>query len=471
MSDMLRIFNKYRVDLGIEDAETEVDLGWLVITPWDKFNSKSIMQQRDILARASVCIHHFPITVPPMTMREEDLQTIGNIHVKRDMQTIGPYLRQAASESKSHLGIHLKRSLLEFKVQNELGDEGEVLNTIDLPRNNAHPQPFIINQFATHEVALNHTEFAFSAIEHTDARQGLQWYLLGMKSVDSHGHVDFGGADTYVEPQSGLKAWVVMDRGYEPHAYVQLLRRWQEDEIKIGLNEDKDKGTEEERERRRQDKYPLKCAFLMLEPGTLLMMRGCTEHYVLTVETSIMTGGQFIPAARMKASVVGLIHTMLLDYVVTNITHLNFWALYARIFIFWFHNVKQDEGLNGVINIHIPDYRQPEGLSNIVALGNLMLFGTAILLPDEKAEVFVEIETAKDSGNQNANFVVTMGDAPDWAELLSEANRRAENMDGELDASFFGPLPSHQENETSETLRDVTSPRDAHLSPGDDPHL
>ncbi|KAF9045675.1 hypothetical protein BDZ89DRAFT_133442 [Hymenopellis radicata] len=246
--------------------------------------------------------------------------------------------------------------------------------------------------------------------------------------------------------------------------------------------------------------YLLKIHLLTLDR----MMRGCTEHYVLTVETSIVSGGQFIPPARMKASVVGLIHTMLLDYVVTNITHLSFWALYARISMYWSNNIQKCDGMNDVINLHVPDHREPEGLSNIVALGNLMLFGTAILLPNEKADVLVEIETAKDFylefveshstryavhsdqppepyfyrealhfirsllhfavivsrfrvdvrnrevdldkivGTLQSDWTsrITFGEAPDWDELLVEAQRRANNMEEERDAFFFAPLPS-----------------------------
>jgi len=79
------------------------------------------------------------------------------------------------------------------------------------------------------------------------------------------------------------------------------------------------------------------------------MMPG-TRHYVITLQHAITWGRHFIAAATVSRTVIGIVHTFILDLGLTNALHDNTRTLIRRIMIMWTDELDSDESNPGTIS-------------------------------------------------------------------------------------------------------------------------
>lgn len=80
---------------------------------------------------------------------------------------------------------------------------------------------------------------------------------------------------------------------------------------------------------------------------------------MLNITHSAMRGAQFLNRWVMNAALPGLINTTVLDYAVTNITHTETWAIYARFLLYWCHHLVLGKAYR--LSVHRSSYNLPTG--------------------------------------------------------------------------------------------------------------
>lgn len=101
-------------------------------------------------------------------------------------------------------------------------------------------------------------------------------------------------------------------------------------------------------------------------------MKPNTLHYVLTVDNAITIGRHLYPSSCSQDTAFGIIHTFVLNYMVTNTLHDNLYTMLRRIMAMWHLNYDEDPFFNGHGNPHVPDMTTTTGLMDIMAIGNLL---------------------------------------------------------------------------------------------------
>lgn len=64
-------------------------------------------------------------------------------------------------------------------------------------------------------------------------------------------------------------------------------------------------------------------------------MKPMVDHSTLNLKNTAMRGTHFLSRYIMQDALVGLILTYVLDTCITNASHVDAWALYARFLIYW----------------------------------------------------------------------------------------------------------------------------------------
>ena len=100
----------------------------------------------------------------------------------------------------------------------------------------------------------------------------------------------------------------------------------------------------------------LSCEFLLmwflpfLTVEILSNMMPGTCHYVITLQHAITWGHHFIAAATISWTVIGIVHTFILDLGLTNALHNNTRTLIWQIMIMWIDALDSDESNPGMIS-------------------------------------------------------------------------------------------------------------------------
>jgi hypothetical protein len=101
-------------------------------------------------------------------------------------------------------------------------------------------------------------------------------------------------------------------------------------------------------------------------------MRPATLHYVLTVEDSIMLGRHFYSSSTSQQSAFGMIHTFIINSVITNVRHDNVNTMIRRMMTMWHVAYDEDPFFNPSSGPHVPDMTTMAGLMDVIAIGNLL---------------------------------------------------------------------------------------------------
>jgi hypothetical protein len=106
-------------------------------------------------------------------------------------------------------------------------------------------------------------------------------------------------------------------------------------------------------------------------------MKPHTFHFVITVENSISIGRHFYCASTTLRSVIGIVHTFLMEQGVTNVVHDNVLQSVLRRMMGMWH-IRYNESSYSLDDHHTPDVSTTEGFLDFVALGTLLELGRVL---------------------------------------------------------------------------------------------
>ena len=122
-----------------------------------------------------------------------------------------------------------------------------------------------------------------------------------------------------------------------------------------------------------------------------------TLHYVVTVEDSIVYGRHTLSASSSPRIAMGIVHSFILGYRITNALHEDFHTMLRRMMVMWCSHYAYHP-LRGQPDNHIPDLSKPAGLLDVIAIGNVLecaqvldrrTYGTANLPRQEQSEMAI----------------------------------------------------------------------------------
>ena len=122
------------------------------------------------------------------------------------------------------------------------------------------------------------------------------------------------------------------------------------------------------------------------------VMPGCVPHWVLGTSNAICVGRHFYSSASICSSVIGVVHTFLLNHVITNADHVKTRTLLFQLMVFW--SMKLDKNdvdgelylinaaipeSNFIIGIgaHIPDLSSEVEFFDVIFLGIFVILSRA----------------------------------------------------------------------------------------------
>ncbi|KAK0493645.1 hypothetical protein EDD18DRAFT_1108016 [Armillaria luteobubalina] len=135
---------------------------------------------------------------------------------------------------------------------------------------------------------------------------------------------------------------------------------------------------------------------VLLEPGLAFYMRPDTHHAVLTLENSIVKGHHIYATITLAKSVMGWIHTCMLEYRIANVIHPELHELLLHIMCHFYRVMTNDDD-KGFHYLEIPEMSR-NGLLDIIALGNLCIFSLVLLPCIEESPEQVKIVIATATG-------------------------------------------------------------------------
>ncbi|KAK0191605.1 hypothetical protein F5146DRAFT_1197893 [Armillaria mellea] len=103
-------------------------------------------------------------------------------------------------------------------------------------------------------------------------------------------------------------------------------------------------------------------------------------HYaVVTLENTIVKGHRFYTTSALQKSVSGWVHTSMLGYTITDDLHLEFQKVLLHMMCY-FSAIILCDGRVELENhdVHVPSISTRDGLLNLIALGNLCVFSSAL---------------------------------------------------------------------------------------------
>jgi hypothetical protein len=100
-------------------------------------------------------------------------------------------------------------------------------------------------------------------------------------------------------------------------------------------------------------------------------MRPNTPHYVLTIKNSITIGRHMYPSSTIRHSIMGIVHTFILNYSVTNTIHHDLNTVLRRMAARW--TLHYDDVPDPKCqSLHIPDLSTSDGLMDFMAMCNFL---------------------------------------------------------------------------------------------------
>ncbi|KAK0474126.1 hypothetical protein IW261DRAFT_1569190 [Armillaria novae-zelandiae] len=281
--------------------------------------------------------------------------------------------RRASKETKDNINVNM--SLREL-FEEGLEQEGRVLNALALPCTTSYdsdPLQFILS---SHCRAFEHTsDMPADIFDTTYPVSTTSFWLVATKGTISYMHCDCHGVGTVVEVLCGRKLWYIFQhRGSS--ADDSMIEEYMGDWAP-GFIPSPDEWEAE---------------VVLLEPGSAFYMRPDTHHAVLTLENSIVKGHHIYATTTLAKSVTGWIHTCMLEYRIANVLHPELHELLLHIMCHFYRVMTNDDD-KGFHYLEIPEMSR-NGLLDIIALGNLCIFSSALLPCIEESPEQVKIAIA-----------------------------------------------------------------------------
>ncbi|KAK0493818.1 hypothetical protein EDD18DRAFT_1356305 [Armillaria luteobubalina] len=205
------------------------------------------------------------------------------------------------------------------------------------------------------------------------------FWLVATKGAISYMHCDCHGVGTVVEVLCGRKLWYIF-QCHGSSADDSMIEEYMGDWAP-GFIPSPDEWEAE---------------VVLLEPGLAFYMHPDTHHAVLTLENSIVKGHHIYAMTTLAKSVMGWIHTCMLEYRIANVLHPELHELLLHIMCH-FYRVMTNDNDKGFHYLEIPEMSR-NGLLDIITLGNLCIFSLVLLPCIEESPEQVKIAIAMATG-------------------------------------------------------------------------
>ncbi|KAK0474274.1 hypothetical protein IW261DRAFT_1423148 [Armillaria novae-zelandiae] len=219
------------------------------------------------------------------------------------------------------------------------GKKGRVLNALTLPMPDTTLQSALFHEVASHLEACKVTRSIGSDLLAAPfPAAALSWGLASVTGAITPPHSDFGGSAVKIQTLMGHKIWFA--------------------DSKVN-----------------SDVY--QCKVVLVELGTLWFQCPNTLHAVATESNSLVWGQHFFPASAICSVIMGWVHTAFLSWAITNVEHKDMRVLLLCLMAYWKKvitaggNIEEHDG-------HVPDIEMREGLLDVCALGNLLIYLPAL---------------------------------------------------------------------------------------------
>ncbi|KAK0477449.1 hypothetical protein IW261DRAFT_1421144 [Armillaria novae-zelandiae] len=244
------------------------------------------------------------------------------------------------------------------------GKKGRVLNALTLPMPNTTLQSALFHEVASHLEACKVTRSIGSDLLAAPfPAAALSWGLASVAGAITPPHSDFGGSAVKIQTLTGRKIWFVISKRQEDErgeTWDSFLRDFQADS-KVN-----------------SDVY--QCEVVLVKPGTLWFQRPNTLHAMATESNSLVWGQHFFPASAIRSVIMGWVHTAFLSWAITNVEHKDMRVLLLRLMAYWKKVITAGGNIEDLPEHdgHVPDIETREGLLDVCALGNLLIYLPAL---------------------------------------------------------------------------------------------
>ncbi|KAF8135314.1 hypothetical protein K438DRAFT_1786940 [Mycena galopus ATCC 62051] len=232
----------------------------------------------------------------------------------------------------------IRMTTLRNFLKHASSSSGVVLNALSLPATHTASANPLAGRLATfsgldlEDIAYRQTNGSHGFPRENVPSDQRCWQIAGTPHTLTLPHMDM--AATYVTPEGpGEKLWIRKRRSGSGSENAHAFHTW---------DPDKPSGTYEG---------------VVLPPhGGTLLMQPTTEHIVVgltpapgsTADPSnskadhenafmgtLVTGGHFVAASTIRASLYTLLHLVMMENILTNVAHDGLWQVFARISAFW----------------------------------------------------------------------------------------------------------------------------------------
>ncbi|KAG6875104.1 hypothetical protein C0993_010851 [Termitomyces sp. T159_Od127] len=191
----------------------------------------------------------------------------------------------------------------------------------------------------------------------------MRWGLASTGSTHHYWHIDANGFGTFVHVETGVKLWFIATPKNGNYADFATWELYVNDFALRKPNEDK-----------------WNMELIVLEPGSMLIMRPNLPHSVVTPSPTICRGGHFYCVSTIIDSVVGIFHHYVASDTISNTNHaLASHNVLTRLLTFYLLVLVDSDDETEYDRSHVPDVTSWDGLLTIFHLCNYFELHSAIL--------------------------------------------------------------------------------------------
>ncbi|EEB88765.1 hypothetical protein MPER_13222 [Moniliophthora perniciosa FA553] len=331
------------------------------VMPYKEYKSLDEKKQLEpLFSERHIVVTGCPLPRNSKTFDEKNLEYVGNLSALRQIHDLS--LACPAGVRDDYV---VRASFMDMLAEASKGDRGIILHCLDLPNTKARCST---SSLSTSEEAWAQTLDlpGFPRYRSEYPTNDTFWHLVAVGNAWRTGHVVPNGFNTEILVRCGAKLVFLAtpsDGNLDKHAHLAMYRNF-----KLDLRSDVDWNV----------------MGLLLLPGDRIIFRAGTPHYVVTLTPSICHGSHFYTASTMQDSCWSLIHTFIRFEKVSNTHRLASFDLLHRIVAYWKDRFVNDfprclAAIPDTGISHVPDVLSIDGLMHILALANVMEFGTLLL--------------------------------------------------------------------------------------------
>ncbi|KAF9521643.1 hypothetical protein CPB83DRAFT_778366 [Crepidotus variabilis] len=326
----------------------------IAIVDYDRYIKMSMVEISGIL-----CTKNIVVTGYPTPSTQFDRRGLRDLHDFKRAVSIQDYSFGPTDDALSAPNT-VSGTLRQLLESVQAGVKGKILNALEFPRITVPPgAPAWLTDYLAWDVTRGgHNMLNNSVYPASD----MHWGLAGTADTVTFMHVDSDGLSTGIQVMCGSKIWgFYRERPGNVMTSTTPL-------IHEGFNLD---------EVVEESDFDLEA--IVLKPGTLLLMRPNTPHFVFGPHDTICHGFHFYCASTMQATLCGLIHTFVLSTFITNISHPPTRHILRRLLVFFFDGLFKDPYDDEDMEIqHLPNIATLDGVLDLLSLCNLVILGNVL---------------------------------------------------------------------------------------------